>query len=74
MGFFGWMFWLLPLCFVMLVMRRRCGLWQEPARDERELDDRQSYIDSLENRVSQLEERLDFTERLLANRSEPAAR
>jgi hypothetical protein len=35
-------------------------------------DDQQSYIDSLETRVSELEERLDFTERLLANRREPA--
>jgi hypothetical protein len=33
-------------------------------------DDQQSYIDSLETRVSELEERLDFTERLLANRRE----
>jgi hypothetical protein len=74
MGFFGWMFWLLPLFFVMLVMRRRCERWQAPARDERELHDRQGYIESLESRVSELEERLDFTERLLATRSEPAAR
>lgn len=34
------------------------------------LQDRQEYIDSLESRVSELEERLDFTERLLANRRE----
>jgi hypothetical protein len=32
------------------------------------LTDRDDYIDSLETRVSQLEERLDFTERLLAGR------
>lgn len=30
----------------------------------------QEYIDSLESRVTELEERLDFTERLLANRGE----
>ena len=30
--------------------------------------DQQSYIDGLETRVSELEERLDFTERLLAER------
>jgi hypothetical protein len=30
--------------------------------------DRDDYIDSLETRVSQLEERLDFTERLLEGR------
>ena len=33
--------------------------------------DQQQYIDSLETRVSELEERLDFTERLLAERREP---
>ena len=31
---------------------------------------RQEYIDSLETRLSELEERLDFTERLLAGRGE----
>jgi len=36
------------------------------------LQDQQAYIDSLESRVSELEERLDFTERLLASRQEPA--
>jgi hypothetical protein len=40
----------------------------EPARP----DVRQEYIDSLESRVSELEERLDFTERLLATRRESA--
>jgi hypothetical protein len=35
-------------------------------------DDRQEYVDSLESRLSDLEERLDFTERLLANRRDPA--
>ena len=34
------------------------------------LGDQQNYIDSLETRVSELEERLDFTERLLAERRE----
>ncbi len=32
--------------------------------------DQQPYIDALETRVSELEERLDFTERLLAQRHE----
>jgi hypothetical protein len=31
--------------------------------------ERDDYIDSLETRVSELEERLDFTERLLSSRS-----
>lgn len=35
-------------------------------------DTRQEYIDSLESRLSELEERLDFTERLLANRDQVA--
>jgi hypothetical protein len=32
--------------------------------------DQQTYIESLETRVSELEERLDFTERLLSERHE----
>ena len=35
--------------------------------------DQQSYIDALETRVSELEERLDFTERMLSERREPAS-
>jgi hypothetical protein len=42
----------------------------EPPAPRQERDDQQSYIDSLETRVSELEERLDFTERLLASRRE----
>ena len=37
-------------------------------------DERQEYIESLESRLSELEERLDFTERLLAGRSEVSGR
>jgi uncharacterized protein YceH (UPF0502 family) len=37
----------------------------------RAIGDQQHYIESLESRVSELEERLDFTERLLANRRDP---
>jgi hypothetical protein len=33
--------------------------------------DQRPYIEALETRVSELEERLDFTERLLAERREP---
>ena len=39
---------------------------------ERELDEQRTYVDSLERRVADLEERLDFTERLLAERSSVA--
>jgi hypothetical protein len=35
-------------------------------------DHQQEYIDALESRVSDLEERLDFTERLLAERQAPS--
>ena len=45
----------------------------ERAARQEPRDDQQSYIDSLETRVSELEERLDFTERLLASRGEKEA-
>lgn len=38
------------------------------AKGRGKLQNQQEYIDSLESRVSELEERLDFTERLLASR------
>ena len=34
----------------------------------RGVDEQQAYVDSLESRIAQLEERLDFTERLLSGR------
>lgn len=37
------------------------------------LGDQQEYIEALERRVSELEERLDFTERLLSERREPVS-
>ena len=37
------------------------------------IGDQTQYIESLESRVSELEERLDFTERLLAQRREPVS-
>jgi hypothetical protein len=76
MWFYGWMFWLVPLFFFSMMMRRRrWERWQgershgDPRRD-RELEEQRSTIDALETRVMQLEERLDFTERLLAGRAE----
>ncbi|HEU5303730.1 MAG TPA: hypothetical protein VFU40_03715 [Gemmatimonadales bacterium] len=47
---------------------------REPAQRRSEsAENQQAYIESLESRVSELEERLDFTERLLAERREPAS-
>ena len=90
MGFFGMLFWIVVLWFVIRAMRRsqHCvpvgprGYWPGWYRRDRydiadapdlrtRPDARQESIDSLESRLSDLEERLDFTERLLANRQEP---
>ena len=73
---FAWMFWLMPfLLFVMLTRHWRRERWavagrRESPRLERELDEHRVYVDGLERRVAELEERLDFTERLLAKRPE----
>ena len=87
MGFFGMLFWIAVLWLAYRWFRRseRCVAvgprgyapgWYgrdrydqaQPARP----DAQQEYIESLESRLSELEERLDFTERLLANRRESA--
>jgi hypothetical protein len=88
MGFFGMLFWIAVLWFVIRAARRSDrwvlagprGYWPGWYRRERydppeirrtaPRDNRDEYIDSLETRLSQLEERLDFTERLLAGRGE----
>ena len=73
---FAWMFWLVPcLLFVMMTRHWRRERWAKAGggvspRLERELDEQRVYVDGLERRVAELEERLDFTERLLAQRSE----
>ena len=67
--------WIFPLMmFFWWGPRGRHRRWErnaEPARPE--LDDetraRLAMVDQLETRVSELENRLDFTERLLAERS-----
>ena len=46
------------------------GGTRESPRLERELDEHRVYVDGLERRVAELEERLDFTERLLAGRQQ----
>ena len=76
---FGWMFWLLPLLFFAMMSRHgRRERWTTGRRApsprlERELDEHRVYVEGLERRVGELEERLDFTERLLAKRSEAVA-
>ena len=42
--------------------------WAPPHGNERPRAELESYVDSLESRVAHLEERLDFTERLVAGR------
>ena len=73
---FAWMFWLVPfLLFLMVTRHWRRQRWAMGGhgwtpRLERELDEQRSYVETLERRVAELEERLDFTERLLAGRTE----
>ena len=73
MGFFGMLFWIVVLWFVIRAWRRSQRCVAIPSgyapRDYARRDDREEYIDSLESRLTELEERLDFTERLLASRN-----
>ena len=76
---FAWMFWLLPfLFFCMMARHRRRERWAHSfpgpsPGTARELDEHREYVDGLERRVAELEERLDFTERLLARRNQGAS-
>jgi hypothetical protein len=77
---YPWMFWLVPLLFFYFATRRRrWSRWAGPGRQTfpsdvgKRLEDQATTVDALEARVAQLEERLDFTERLLAGRSTTAA-
>jgi hypothetical protein len=68
---FAWMFWLIPFLFFCMMARRwRRKHWALGSVPQ--LDRRRDYTDSLERRVAELEERLDFTERLLAQRNQPS--
>jgi hypothetical protein len=72
---FAWMFWLIPFLFFCMMTRHwRRERWAHPrygsTRTPRELDEQRDYADSLERRVADLEEQLDFTERLLARRNQ----
>jgi len=87
MGFFGMLFWIAVLWLAYRWFRRseRCvavgprgyapGWYGRDRYDQAPRtrpDAQQEYIESLESRLSELEERLDFTERLIANRRESA--
>jgi hypothetical protein len=72
---FAFMFWLVPLLLFSFVFRRRrwygrygAPPWAESDGLRREIETQRTTIERLESSVSQLEERLDFTERLLAGR------
>jgi hypothetical protein len=78
---FAWMFWMVPLFFCFAMMRRwRWERWAMAqggygprGRDgslKREVESQRTYIEELEHRIAQLEEKLDFTERLVAGRKE----
>jgi len=72
---FAWMFWLIPILFFCMMTRHWRGEpWgyprYHPSRMPRGLDEQGDYVDRLERRVADLEERLDFTERLLSQRNQ----
>ncbi len=80
MWHYPWMFWLVPLLFFLFATRRRrWSRWAGPGRRDvpsevgKRIEDQATTVEALEARVAQLEERLDFTERLLAGRSTTAA-
>ena len=75
---FGMWWWLVPL-LIFLMVRGRLGrrYWRgHEAGDRRELAElrhalasQQEYIEQLEGRLGQVEDGLEFAERLLAERS-----
>jgi hypothetical protein len=77
MGFFGMLFWIAIFWLAYRVFRGRSGCrrrWADRLEERSNVGaDQQSYIDALETRVAELEERLDFTERLVAGRQQSVA-
>lgn len=78
----SWQFWMIPLVFFFVFGFRRgprgFGPWNRdreslaPVRDAElaaEVESQRDYISALEARVAELENRLDFTERLLSTRA-----
>jgi hypothetical protein len=83
---FAFMFWLVPLLLISMAFRRRRWYgrygpsgrygpppWADGSDLRREIEVQRGTIERLESTVSQLEERLDFTERLLSGRHEAGA-
>jgi hypothetical protein len=80
MGFFFVMlFWFAALWLAFRVFRswdscRSRGFSGDRQLERRNgIDDQRPHIEALESRVTELEERLDFTERLVAERREVAS-
>ena len=68
------------IVLAVIIMTRSGNRWhrrprvgrQQVAELERRFEEQQAYVQSLEDRVLGLEEGLDFTERMLAERTEAA--
>jgi hypothetical protein len=78
MGFYGMLFWFAVLWFAFRVFRSwSCGSrrgWADRHVEPGDApEDQRPYIESLESRIAELEERLDFTERLVAGKRESVA-
>jgi hypothetical protein len=78
MGFFVMLFFFGLLWLAFRAFRTwdscvRRGVWSERIEGRGTMDDQRPYIEALESRVAELEERLDFTERLVAERREVAS-
>ena len=78
MSFFGIVFWIAVFWLAYRMFRRWNGCegrehWGDRQLQRESGDDQQSHVDALESRVAELEERLDFTERLVAERRQVAS-
>jgi hypothetical protein len=74
MGFFGMLFWIVAIVLIVRACRRRREYRRDRRRVHGEVEDHGSVLDALETRLQDLEDRLDFTERLLQSRSSSAPR
>ena len=74
----GWAFWWIVPMMLFFWWGPRCrardrhrGAQRDRMEPDEEMRTRLAAVDQLEARVSELENRLDFTERLLAERTAP---